>query len=151
MTYWQGIKQCWLINPITGSRSHKSSVFQTSFSSKDLQTNRRARNTWGWTLLSVAFEPRHTSPSQFITAQSTGTFCIGKPKLHLPRRQRERNMVSGFPWNIQMLLIFISQVIPTSWHLVRRFLTCSGTEVIYDSSLSTWPLSPLLQLACGAI
>lgn len=98
--------------------------FSNIFSSKDLQANRRALNTWGWTPLNAALEPRNTSPFQAIMPQSTGTLCTGKSKIHLPRRQKEReNMVSGCPWNIQMLPIFISRVIPTSWHLVRRFLT----------------------------
>lgn len=81
-----------------------------------------------------------TSVSQFIKGQSTNSYCTGKPKLHLPRKRKKENTVSGFPWNIQMLVVFISQVIPTSRHLVRRLLTW----MIYASALTIWPLSLLV-------
>lgn len=73
--------------------------------------------------------------------QSSGTLCTGKSKLHLPGRQKEReNRVSGCPWNIQMLLIFIAQVIPTSdtllgdsWHTKKQEWSMTA--------LLAWPFS----------
>lgn len=123
MTYWCGIKHCRLTIPVTGLHSHKTSLFPTFFLAK---TYKQTGEPWTPEVGHPSTRPlsqgthhhfRPSCPSQLVLyAQENQRFT------YLEDKKRE-NMVSGCPWNIQMLLIFISQVIPTSWHLVRRFLT----------------------------